>query len=67
MPLIVHDPLCFKVGIMETGQIIYLWKLVYWRAIGEGKEPWRAAEIANQHVAVQKHALAAMDSSPACA
>jgi hypothetical protein len=33
---------------METMDQIYLWKQLYWQAIGEGCEPCEAERIANR-------------------
>lgn len=61
MPFPIQD--AFK-QFMDQGQIIYHWKQVYWRAIGEGKEPQQAAEIANQHVAHARDPVPAVQLSP---
>lgn len=52
---------------MDNGQIIYLWKQLYWQAIGQGKEPQKAAEIANHQIGLNKNSSANPELSRACA
>lgn len=40
---------------MDNEQIIYFWKLFYWQAISQGREPQKAAKIASQQIGVGKH------------
>lgn len=41
---------------MDTMDQIYLWKRLYWEAIGRGLEPLEATLFANQALPAQPHA-----------
>jgi hypothetical protein len=42
--------------VMDTMDQIYLWKRLYWEAIGRGLDPVSAALFANQTLPAQPHA-----------
>lgn len=41
---------------MDTMDQIYLWKRLYWEAIGRGLDPVKATLFANQALPAQPHA-----------
>ena len=44
-------------GVMETMDQIYLWKRLYWQAIGNGCEPGEAERVANRSLPCSQRSL----------